>query len=70
MLFCPQVGKFTMGYFYGFKLHIAINDKGEILSFAINQANVDDNEPLKNKSFLKDIFGKLFGDSKDLFLKS
>jgi hypothetical protein len=57
-----QVGKSTMGYFYGFKLHIAINDKGEILSFAITQANVDDREPLKNQSFLKDIFGKLFGD--------
>ncbi len=57
-----QVGKSTMGYFYGFKLHIAINDKGEILSFAITQANVDDREPLKNESFLKDIFGKLFGD--------
>lgn len=57
-----QVGKSTMGYFYGFKLHIAINDKGEILSFAITQANVDDRELLKNENFLKDIFGKLFGD--------
>jgi hypothetical protein len=57
-----QVGKSTMGYFYGFKLHIVINDKGEILSFTITQANVDDREPLKNENFLKDIFGKLFGD--------
>lgn len=57
-----QVGKSTMGYFYGFKLHIVINDKGEILSFAITQANVDDREPLKKESFLKKIFGKLFGD--------
>src|SRR3970282_493711 len=48
-----QVGKSTMGYFYGFKLHIVINDKGEILSFAITQANVDDREPLKNETFLK-----------------
>ncbi|MGI0077908.1 MAG: IS982 family transposase [Nitrosopumilaceae archaeon] len=56
------VGKSTMGYFYGFKLHIVINDKGEILSFTITQANVDDREPLKNENFLKDIFGKLFGD--------
>lgn len=57
-----QVGKSTMGYFYGFKLHIVINDKGEILSFTITQANVDDREPLKNENFLKNIFGKLFAD--------
>ena len=41
-----------MGWFHGFKLHIVINDRGELLSF----------EPLKNKGFLKSIFGKLFGD--------
>ncbi|MEN2436771.1 IS982 family transposase [Weeksellaceae bacterium A-14] len=57
-----KVGKSTMGWFYGFKLHIVINDKGEILSFCVTQANVDDREPLKNEEFLKQIFGKLFGD--------
>jgi hypothetical protein len=51
-----------MGWFYGFKLHIVINDKGDILNFMITQANVDDREPLKTENFLKDIFGKLFGD--------
>lgn len=56
------VGKSTMGYFYGFKLHLIINDRGEILNFTITQANVDDREPLKYERFLKDIFGKLFGD--------
>jgi len=55
-------GKSTMGWFHGFKLHIIINDKGELLSFCVTQANVDDREPLKNEGFLKDIFGKLFGD--------
>jgi len=55
-------GKSTMGWFHGFKLHIIINDKGELLSFAVTQANVDDREPLKNEGFLKSIFGKLFGD--------
>lgn len=55
-------GKSTMGWFYGFKLHIVINDKGEILSFCVTQANVDDREPLKNENFLKQIFGKLFAD--------
>ncbi|QAR31427.1 IS982 family transposase [Ornithobacterium rhinotracheale] len=55
-------GKSTMGWFHGFKLHLVINDKGEILSFCVTQANVDDREPLKNEGFLKQIFGKLFGD--------
>jgi len=57
-----QVGKSTMGWFYGFKLHIIINDKGELLSFTITAANVDDRQPLKNEGFLKGIFGKLFAD--------
>lgn len=55
-------GKSSMGWFYGFKLHIIINDRGEILSFTITQANVDDRTPLKSKSFVEKIFGKLFGD--------
>ena len=66
-----EVGKSTMGWFYGFKLHLVINDKGEILNFLISQGNMDDREPLKRESFLKEIFGKLFGDkgyiSKQLF---
>jgi hypothetical protein len=57
-----QTGKSTMGWFHGFKLHIVINDKGEILNFCITQTNVDDREPLKNESFLKAVFGKLYAD--------
>ena len=34
-----QRGKSTMGYFFGFKLHFVINDKGEILNFAITPGN-------------------------------
>jgi len=55
-------GKSTMGWFHGFKLHIVINDKGEILNFTITQANVDDRTPLKKKSFLNKIYGKLYAD--------
>ena len=40
-------GKSTMGWFHGFKLHLIINDKWEILNFVITQANVDDREPLE-----------------------
>lgn len=57
-----QRGKSTMGYFFGFKLHFVVNDKGEILNFVITPGNVDDREPLKNRNFLNKIFGKLFAD--------
>lgn len=57
-----QVGKSTMGYFFGFKLHLVINDKGEILNFVITQGNVDDREPLKNERFIQAIKGKLYAD--------
>jgi len=55
-------GKSTMGWFYGFKLHIIINDKGEILNFTITQANIDDRTPLKSERFLDKIYGKLYAD--------
>ncbi len=63
-------GKSTMGWFHGFKLHIIVNDKGEILNFVITQGNVDDREPLKEGNILNQIFGSLYADkgyiSKDL----
>ena len=46
-------GESTMGWFYGFKLHLIINHKGEILNFVFTQANVDDRGPLKNSKFFK-----------------
>lgn len=55
-------GKSTMGWFHGFKLHLIINDKGEILNFTITPANIDDRTPLKKKSFLDKIYGKLYAD--------
>ena len=57
-----QRGKSTMGYFFGFKLHLIINDKGEILDFVITPGNIDDREPLKDGKFLSNIYGKLFAD--------
>jgi len=51
-----------MGYFYGFKLHIIVNEVGEILDFQITQANIDDRQPLKEGNILKKIWGKLYGD--------
>jgi len=42
-----------MGWFYSFKLHIIINDKGELLDFIINQANVDDGASIKENNFFE-----------------
>lgn len=57
-----QRGKSTMGYFFGFKLHFVINDKGEILNFVITPGNTDDREPLKDKRFIEKLKGKLYAD--------
>ena len=55
-------GKCSMGWFFGFKLHLIINDKGEILNFMFTPADVDDREPLKQGLFLNNIKGKLCAD--------
>ncbi len=55
-------GKCSMGWFFGFKLHLIINDKGEILNFMFTAADVDDREPLKQRNFLNNIKGKLCAD--------
>lgn len=64
-------GKTSTGWFYGFKLHLIVNDVGEILAYMLTPGNVDDRVPVPNLS--KDIFGKLFGDkgyiSQELFIR-
>ncbi len=57
-----QIGKSTMGWFCGFKLHLVCNDKGELLSFCLTPGNVDDKDPKTLQTLTKDLFGKLFGD--------
>lgn len=57
-----KTGNSTMGWFFGFKLHLIINDKGEILSFYVSKGNVDDRNAKAITKMTKDIFGKLFGD--------
>jgi len=55
-------GQCSIGWFYGFKLHLIINDKGEILSFYLTKGNVDDRNIKLMTSMTENIFGKLFGD--------
>lgn len=35
-------GHSSMGYFFGFKLHLAINHEGELMSFCLTKGNMDD----------------------------
>lgn len=53
-------GKTTMGWFYGFKVHLVVNERGELLAFQLTAGNVDDRKPLLDMT--KTLFGKLFGD--------
>lgn len=55
-----EIGKTTIGWFYGFKLHLVINECGELLAFTLTPGNVDDRKPVPQLS--KDLWGKLFGD--------
>jgi hypothetical protein len=57
-----QRGKSSTGWFYGFKLHLIINDRGEILSFCLTPGNVDDRHMELIRRLTKDLYGKLFGD--------
>lgn len=53
-------GKTSMGWFFGFKLHLVVNQHGELLACCLTPGNVDDRKPVPLLS--KDLFGKLFGD--------
>ena len=64
-----KVGKSTYGWFMGFKLHLIINHKGEIMAIKITKANKSDLSCVP--SVAKGLKWKLFGDktyiSKDVF---
>lgn len=55
-------GKSSMGWFFGFKLHLIINDKGEIVKFVLTDGHVSDNDEKLLKGITKTIWGKLLGD--------
>jgi len=53
-------GKSSVDWFYGFKLHIVVNDAGELLACCLTPGTVDDRKPVPH--LVKALFGKLFGD--------
>lgn len=53
-------GKGTMGWFYGFKLHIIVNHLGEIVAARLTAGNVDDRAPVEELA--KGLTGQLYGD--------
>ena len=55
-----QRGKSSTGWFFGFKLHVAINHKGELLAVRFTAGNVDDRVPVQQ--LLQNCWGKLYGD--------
>jgi hypothetical protein len=59
-----QRGKTSIGWFYGFKLHLIVNDQGDLLAFRVTPGNVDDRLPVPDMT--KGLYGKLFGDKGDI----
>ncbi len=55
-----QRGKGTMGWFYGFKLHLIVNHLGEIVAAKVTTANVHDTKPVEELA--QHLPDKLYGD--------
>lgn len=55
-----QRGKGSMGWFYGLKLHLVINEQGEILAVTLTPGQVDDRRPVPK--LVRRLWGKLWAD--------
>ena len=60
-------GKTSVDWFFGFKLHLVVNDKGELLNFQVTPGNIDDRKPVPK--LLQQLFGKVFADKGYISLK-
>ncbi len=54
------LGKSTMGWFFGLKLHLIINEKGQLLQALVTPGNVDDRKPVRNMT--RKLLGLIFAD--------
>jgi transposase len=55
-----SIGKTTMGWFFGFKLHLIVTEQGGLIAVKVTPGNEDDRSPVPE--MCQNIFGKLFGD--------
>ncbi len=53
-------GKTSVDWFFGFKLHLVVNDRGELLNIVLTPGNTDDRTPVPQ--LLQQLFGKVFAD--------
>jgi hypothetical protein len=53
-------GKSSMGWFFGFQLHLMVNDEGELLAFRVTTGEVNDQVPVRRMAW--GLWGQLFGD--------
>jgi hypothetical protein len=53
-------GKCSMGWYFGFKLHLMVNDQGELLAFRVSPGEVDDRDPVERMA--EALWGHLYGD--------
>ena len=53
-------GRSTMGWFFGFKLHMVINNKGEVMAVKITAGNTDDRKPFDTMTAALE--GRIVGD--------
>lgn len=49
-----------MDWFFGFKLHLVVNEYGELLNITVTPGNTDDRKPVTD--LLESLFGKVFAD--------
>ncbi|RYE12575.1 MAG: IS982 family transposase [Rickettsiales bacterium] len=66
-------GHSSIDWFYGFKLHMIINNKSEIIAIKITKGNRDDRAAFEDMAVKKDLKGKCYGDkgyiSRDMFMR-
>src|SRR5262249_11770213 len=55
-----QRGKNSVGWFFGFKPPLVVNDRGELLAARLTAGNIDDRIPVPK--LVPPLWGKLFGD--------
>jgi hypothetical protein len=53
-------GKTSVDWFFGFKLHLVVNEVGQLLNAQLTPGNVDDRQPIPD--LLKGLVGKFFAD--------